>query len=274
MKNKDLLKYKKLTIGFFIFLISVFLYMLLFYTGKQGYLKKLEKLNHCVSTFNCYTTVYDDYFTENFCYPENMDEIENFRDKVKDPLYHFDDPFSKHNGNLLYIPLYNKNNKLPEGYVLLSAGIDGEINTMVEDTVFLDDSGNIYEFADNFNLYNYFFGKKDLLIEFKDGVESFISNAVKMGIYSPADFYIKYSSLLKSNRVSLSCAIKGKLLENKEKYIVISDNEFSVYCKMYKGQSNSGLLTGKIVTIVGRCNEMIDINAKTIYLTNCIVLKQ
>ncbi len=185
---------------------------------------------------------------------------------------------------MLYIPVYNEDNKLVEGYMLLSAGIDGKINTIVKDSVFFDDIntfslyntfqdsiGDIFEFNDDFNLYNYFFGEKDLLIACVDGVNSFITNAVNAGIFSPSDFYSKYSRLLNNENISLDCAIKGKLTKKKEEYIIISDNEFSVFCKMYKDKSYYVLEVGKIVTIIGKCN-LINMKTKTIYLNNCIII--
>ena len=286
MKDKNFLKHKKVIT--WILIIPVFLFMLFFYISKQNYQEKLEKLNHCVSVFNCYTAIYDDYFSENFCYPKNMDEVENFSNKVNNPLYKFTDPFSKHSKNLLYIPLYNKNNNLCEGYMLLSAGIDGKINATVEDTVFMDDikrfklynpnqikwneTQDIYEFADDFSLYNYFCGKKDLLIGYKDGVKSFILNATSMGIYSPSEVYLKYSKLLENN-VVLNCAIKARIVENNEKYIILSDDEFNVHCSMYVGRPHIDLKKDSTIIIVGKCNKKIETDTNIIYMDKCIVVE-
>ncbi len=217
-----------------------------------------------------------------------MDEVENFSNKVNNPLYKFTDPFSKHSKNLLYIPLYNKNNNLYEGYMLLSAGIDGKINATVEDTVFMDDikrfklynpnqikwneTQDIYEFADDFSLYNYFCGKKDLLIGYKDGVKSFILNATSMGIYSPSEVYLKYSKLLENN-VVLNCAIKARIVENNEKYIILSDDEFNVHCNMYVGRPHIDLKKDSTIIIVGKCNKKIETDTNIIYMDKCIVVE-
>ena len=169
---KKIFKVQRIIIWLFILVVIVFLNFLLFYLSKQDYLGKLEKLNNNISVFNFYTMIYDDYFEVNFSFPKNIYEVEKFINKINNPLYNFSDPFSKHQKDLLYIPVYNEDNKLVEGYMLLSAGIDGKINTIVKDSVFFDDIntfslyntfqdsiGDIFEFNDDFNLYNYFFGE-------------------------------------------------------------------------------------------------------------------
>ena len=281
---KKIFKVQRIIIWLFILVVILFLNFLLFYQSKQDYLGKLEKLNNNISVFNFYTMIYDDYFEVNFSFPKNINEVEKFKNKINNPLYNFSDPFSKQQKDLLYIPVYNKNNKLVEGYMLLSAGIDGKINTIVKDSVFFDDIntfslyntfqdsiGDIFEFNDDFNLYNYFFGEKDLLIACVDGVNNFITNAVNAGIFSPSEFYSKYSRLLNNGNISLACAIKGNLTKKKGEYIIMSDNEFSVFCKIYKDKSYNVLEDGKVVTVIGKCN-LINIKRKRIYINNCIII--
>ena len=45
--------------------------------------------------------------------------------------------------------IYSKNNKLREGYLLLSVGADGQIDNILNDTIFFED-------VDKLRLYNYF----------------------------------------------------------------------------------------------------------------------
>ena len=106
--------------------------------------------------------------------PEEMETME---------LVHFRDNLSRKHRWVLYVPLYSEESDSIESYILVSAGIDGKLDNVLPDSVKLHRSDwkqklklyNTNEFQDLsvnrpllhesvFNLRDYWFGKKDLLI--------------------------------------------------------------------------------------------------------------
>ena len=91
----------------------------------------------------------------------------------------FTDSLNKNQDILLYIPLYNRDTKKKESFILISAGIDGKLNTKytIGDTIYDDEYLNKFEFYNlkeyierksmKFNLWDYYFGNKDYLIRKK-----------------------------------------------------------------------------------------------------------
>lgn len=78
---------------------------------------------------------------------------------------YFEDPFNK-TQNYKYYPIYNKKNKI-KGYILLSAGIDGEINNDFDFKIYQgDNSFRLYNNNYTFNYLDYYFGKKDILVSY------------------------------------------------------------------------------------------------------------
>ena len=118
-------------------------YQAIYQKQAKEYYSHVDVLNTNTDVFNDYAEVYNRYFHKNFRYPENTASIMKFIKKdtnfAKLFVYLLKDPFSKTGANLLYYPLYSKKSNNPEGMVLISAGIDGKLNTKLKDTLFIDD---------------------------------------------------------------------------------------------------------------------------------------
>ena len=179
---------------FVLVFIGIVIILILYFNSKNSYSKKFYKLDN-LRTSLYFDYFFDDYFFEHFSYPSNVDTIDqyfkilaNSNEKYYDD---FIDPLSNSNQHIKYIPLYNRINKRIEAYVLLSAGIDGKINNVInnKDTFFIDNYQEIiasynrdsfYKTGDTiknnkaeFNFINYLFGKKDYIIFYMNGIEGY-----------------------------------------------------------------------------------------------------
>jgi hypothetical protein len=94
------------------------------------------------------------------------------KDEIKIKLtsnlqFFFIDPFSKQKKDLKYYPIYNSNEEI-KGYVLLSSGIDGEINNHFDLKLYHKDykksNFKLYDEGFSFSYFDYYFGKKDIIV--------------------------------------------------------------------------------------------------------------
>ncbi len=138
-------------------------------------------------------------------FPSSLEEMypvyqEEFADDVE--MYYFEqrcfrDPFSPTNAWVLYVPLYSENGDTIQSYLVVSAGIDGKLDNDIsekrltvsnwKETLHLynpdefewfdpdepdsmEGSNDQNLFSENlrFNLWDYWFGKKDLLVFRRD----------------------------------------------------------------------------------------------------------
>ena len=94
------------------------------------------------------------------------------------------DPFSSDLSQINLIPIFSKRASKWEGILIVSAGIDGKMNYeySLEDTIFMDEYNTLNLFynsvddlslKESFNPFNFFWGKKDLLVSYTDCRESF-----------------------------------------------------------------------------------------------------
>jgi hypothetical protein len=188
---------------YYIFIVIVVLILSIFFIYKDlknDYIKKFKKLDsHRIRLL--YQDPYINYFESNFECPHEIQEAIML--KPNNPDYnnyinrHFKDFLSrKHNYLIHYIPLFNPSNLKREGYVILSSGIDGEINNDGEDTLYITNfkeklklynPESFYKIGDtikpkskvDFNIIDYFFGNKDYLIEYINCIDVYKQQARK-----------------------------------------------------------------------------------------------
>jgi hypothetical protein len=178
-------------IYFVCFLIISILIILSIKLSKQkyneSYLDLKEKLKSDV-----YYNVFDYQFLRYGEYPESTEKVinsfieEGFQNEI---LYYFGDPFGKKDNYIEYIPLYNRKTIKREGYILLSAGIDGRINNVFKDSIFLDEDIQLrlYDKSDTtFFITKRWFGNKDWLISKVDGRQLLRDQAMPTEIQSLA----------------------------------------------------------------------------------------
>jgi len=155
----------------------------------------------------------------------------------------FGDSLNEFGHILLYVPLYSRQTNKKESLVLISAGIDGKLNTQynVGDTIYDDeylDTFNFYNVQEyinresmKFNIWDYLFGKKDYLVRYY--------NCVDNNDYLPMTLeYEKYRMHPKriKESISLIAAFEKDTLIDNQRTIVLKSwiDGYRAYCKMHK----------------------------------------
>lgn len=248
-----------------------------------------ERMNEYVfhnNVFNDYSGSFEFFFLHHSRYPSDLNELKSFINSDKD--YNFlvgllKDPFSKHGSNLYYVPLYSNLSNLREGCALISTGIDGRINNTIKDTMYIDDIKKLkfynnienpvkppYQEPDTtFSLINYLFGKRDLLVFYKDGIESFINNNRHFGV---CDFYTRINGYKIVEDQTFDCTILGEVKEVTNIFVNLGNDSINIYCFMYKGREFS-FIDGDSAKIAGQFTGDYDIEKNIIYLSNCIQIR-
>jgi len=197
-------KYILITAGILVSVLLCYFYSAI----KKKYIENfLELYERSWVVGALYDTPYVDYsFNNNLELPETFEDIrkelkKDFDDNLDDVQYGYDDYINDYVRDFLskeapgfihYIPLYNPDNLKRENFVLLSAGIDGKINNRYDwrDTLFLNDFQDKLKLYDRnklisifddvtaekkvyFNIFYYFFGKKDILIVSGDIIDTY-----------------------------------------------------------------------------------------------------
>jgi hypothetical protein len=232
-----------------------------------------------------YGSIFIGFFSENFRYPYQIDELYDF---FNDSIFNksvekiLNDPFSKRNRPLLYIPVYSISNKLCEGYLLISAGIDGKLDNSAKDTIYFEDISKFKfynsvkaatkltyrEFDSTFSYKNFLFGNKDLMVEYANGIEIFKNNAIRR-IFTPTKLM---SKLYPKGFTRLACTVEGEVKEISNDTIVVFDSLTSAVCSMYKGIPHDIKRFEKI-KIAGYFRNKIDPINRIIYLENGIIIE-
>lgn len=263
--------------------IIIVLFSIKYFLSKKDYKIKFNEFTENNDVLN-YTMPYQSYFSENFEYPENIEKLKEFylgSVRYNELLNHLKDPFLKKDGNFLYVPVYSKFNKLREGYLLISAGIDRGIDNIVNDTIYFNNLNSIKfynditisqswtyrEFEYKFNFKDYLFGSRDLLVEYVNGVDIFINN-FKERLYTPTSLMNK---LHPKGFSKFDCCVEGQVKRINDDTIIIFDSKYNVICNMYKGRKTD-FEESDIIKIVGQYKNKIDTLKNNVYLDNCIVL--
>ncbi|OYT14736.1 MAG: hypothetical protein B7C24_16730 [Bacteroidetes bacterium 4572_77] len=172
-------------------LLVLLILVLLFILGYSIYINMESKRNLVIldDKHNYYSPdmrIYD-FVNKNNRFP-SVSEFKIYCDSLVNSKknFIFFDPFSSIEANLYYHPLFQDETKKIAGYILLSAGIDGEINNNIKDSLFYNKSlfnklslyqeisinennffWSIEELNNNIGLlmssYYKFFGDKDIL---------------------------------------------------------------------------------------------------------------
>ena len=198
----------------------------------------------------------------NLIYNENI-KYEDFN-YIRDQFYL--DPFSKDSAFFFYKPIYNKYNNKREACLLLSAGIDGKINTILPDTIYLNDSLNINTYNDYNQKYNYcfsWFGKKDILVLKLDGItnmktfnKNFSLNTIVNYFKDSKNKHIKYNQML-NKAICTEGVVDSVISKYNDKYIVLKDSNIHLLFNLYYPDSISTNI-GKSIKLLGICNKYLD----------------
>ncbi len=275
--------------SFFIIFILLIIFLVNYMKIKNGYYEKVgQYCNINDGIFNQYVLSYEYFFNEYFEYPENVSELQKYiRNNQKDYINMFNnllmDPFSKNDSSFLYIPLYSKKSKMREGFAIISAGIDGKINNIINDTMYINDIDKLrfynkvgdpdsppyYKPDSTFKLLNYCFGKKDLLVYYKDGVASYINNNRE---FTPITLYQMIIKFRQLDKQIITLTLFGIVDSVFNDHITIKENDITAYCNMYSGRD---LFVKPGDTIKLACFFKGEINRgnRIIKLKNCIKIE-
>jgi len=190
----------------------------------------------------------------------------------------------KTNGKLKYIPLYNKNNLKREGFILVSAGFDGKMNNSINEnnTVYTHnykDNLSVYNPTDSIlwneyspNLFNYFFGKKDLIFYAENSIETFKQQGIIKEVIANEEIIrsIKNESFRKKTRV-WHFAVDSIHLENTydNDSLDFEIDGYLLRLKMYVDQKINN--NWDDMSFVGNI-EFFNDSLRNVIFNNCIVI--
>ncbi len=266
-------------------ILIVVLYVGLRFSCSSSYLSTIKVITSNLENLN-YQKAFQDFFSSTFSYPIDMNELYNFNKgalRYEEFVSKMKDPFSKIDNDFLYVPLISRKNNLPEGYLLISAGIDGKLNTKIEGALYFDEVNSLLlynnpvmsndlsyqEIESEFKLSHCLFGKKDLLIEYINGINVFISNAIQ-NKHTPSSLFEKVNK--KRRLKKMDCSVMGRGINIGAGRIVIQDDNQNVICNMYEGKEYN-FTDGKQIEIVGSFRNRIDEATNSVFLDNCILLE-
>lgn len=191
------------------------------------------------------------------------ESIENIRET---PYRFLVDPFS---GNFFYyIPVMNKKYKRPEGYYLLSAGIDSKINNKNLDKGAL----KLYDSA-SFSYKDWYFGDKDLLVS-EGSIEDWLSESSGMDV-SMRWLSKRYDS---TGRRMLPRIVKfyGSVNSVGTDHFLVKENQSDLrgICYLAPSVGQLAISTGDTIHVKGIYNK-ISFDPDTVFtFLNCIILEK
>lgn len=155
---------------------------------------------------------------------------------------YFPDSLNRCKHILCYVPLYNRETKKKESFILISAGIDGKLNSNYSrgDTIYDDEYLNKFEFYNlkeyserksmEFSIWKYLFGKKDYLVRYYNCIEEGHSMPQTLEYYN---YRLHQPEPLNSMSVIASFE-KDTIVDNKSTIILKSWMDgYKAFCKMH-----------------------------------------
>ncbi|HUW06275.1 MAG TPA: hypothetical protein VMW01_08430 [Williamwhitmania sp.] len=234
-----------------------------------------------------YNLVFENFFANYFRYPYSIEEFYNYWEGDTVGFGYagakklMQDPFSVKGSDLLYVPIYSRASKESEGFLLISAGIDGKIDNQIKDTIYFESvkTLRLYNYLApattltyrkynlHFSFKDYLLGNSDLMVEYADGIAIFLNNASHR-VYTPTQLMNK---LYPRGFTRLDCSVEGKVKSVNDSTVAITDDTCSVVCTMYKGRPFKAN-KNELVRIAGCFRNKLDPKTKTIYLDHCIAV--
>lgn len=215
------------------------------------------------------------YFLEHGWFPDSLQQldtifsrkflIKNLEDIRETRYRFFVDPFS---GKFYhYAPVINEKYSKPDGYYLLSAGIDAKINNKILNEGKL----RLYDSA-FFNYFDYYFGEKDLLVR-QGSIDDWISSD---------GFYLTFDDLVESYNpdhrrdASLHGLIEfyGVVDSVNADHFIVRNSQKSGICYLAPSASSQAIVSGDSVRAKGIYNKISFEPDTSFTFLNCIVLER
>lgn len=249
------------------------LFFVFFSACTRKYQEKIDKYNYFLKNKFLLSSDYLDYYIDNGFFPETneiYDYILNTPDLLEYNSFIFD-PFSNKKATYKYIPVYDKNTKRSNSFILLSTGIDCEINNIIEDSLFKEDiSGlKIYDNS-NYSFFNTIFGKKDLLFLYISGYKFMLLYTHEFNPDSLFDYLSIHSS---SSIIRYKTSInKIKIQSTKEYDFIITDGQYKIKNILYNKNDLIKILqtSQDSICFIGIKKEL-DTNSNEITFNNVII---
>ena len=268
---------KKYIVSFFLVLLFCLILYDYFHTKKNFY-KKMEGISLEIDKGIFLRSLLTEYYFEYGQFPGSIADLDSlyFSSGSENENYtiarhnYLIDPFSKSNDYFFYKPIYDKNTKLREGYIILSRGPDGKINNSFKDTLFLDDSIHVKDYLGSkhknikFNYLNKYFGKKDFYLNpyYATGKELLIMNTC--GCITIQKLLINIKDNICWKVVCLKCSLSDISLRNKG--VTCSENGIIINIS-FKGQVPDNFYSDTI-NIIGIVR---DKKENTIFMDNAFL---
>lgn len=283
-------------------LIIGLIVFLMFYSKniKSLYIKNLNEVEYRKNNF-LYQDSFLFYFNHESKYPVNIDEAMLIKPDNPDYNIYLDsqlkDYLNKESALIQYIPVYDKANLRINAFLLVSAGIDGKIDNNItkDDTIFIDDFDkklnfyNISSIQDSislrpsdkgtkFNIFDYFFGKKDYLISYINFHDYYRSQVRKNYLLqSLIDQVLNYNYSGDRSKKTLQQVYEytgiysHDTIMNDTTYVCMQDDEYIVRSRLLCNK-NICSSEGDSITLIGLLSN-INTKSKIIDFKNCFCIK-
>lgn len=216
------------------------------------------------------------YFFEHGWFPDSLEQIDtilsrkivkgDIEDFIETPYRFYIDPFSDE--FYYYLPVMNEKYGKPEGYYLLSAGIDSKINNRKLDKGAL----KLYDSA-SFSYLDWYFGDKDLLVS-EGSIEDWLSESSGMEV-SMRWLAKRYDS---TGRRMLPRSVKfyGTVDSvGTDRFLVKEDqSDLRGVCYIAPSVDQLAIVEGNIVQVKGIYNKIIFQPDTVFTFLNCIILEK
>jgi len=285
---------KKSYILIFILSMLILAFILVLYRyynkSRREYYNSFNSIQN-VKTGARYELLLSQYFFDNWECAKNLEEVIPY--ESHDPKYeslkerYFKDFLSSRKGFINYVPLYNRLNLKREAFLIISAGIDGKINNVIneEDTIFIDEFEEKFRFYNpageiipnnhlpdpdsTFHLMKLLFGKKDYIIQYIDCIELFKSQTIgTIPIHKLVDFLDKENGRIREEFFTYKGVVYNDTVINKGKYILFRSNNYRIWNKLYYDTIQE-IYLGDSVAFTGEFIR-IDPEKKLIHFEKCI----
>jgi hypothetical protein len=261
---------------FLIGLVILVIITLLFfdYRSKKDKFEVLKKEYELSIGFEQTVGLISSYFLEHGWFPDSLQQLDtifnheihvkNFEDIRETRHRFFVDPFS---GKFYhYIPAINEKYGKPEGYYLLSAGIDSKINNKEnKGTLKLHDSVS-------FSYFDYYFGKKDLLVD-QRSIEDWISSD---GFDLTFDDLAENYNLDHRRHAALHGLIEfyGVVDSVNTDHFTVIDRQKKGVCYLAPSVDKLAITSGDTVQVKGIYNRVSVDPDTTFTFLNCVILEK
>lgn len=275
---------KALTSG--IVIVGILSFVVFYQVTKKEYQKKVEKTDLSRLGFDGSSVQYASQISSYFPYsdfnlPNDLAVIAKKRyikgvDQNSFFQLFFNDPLNKEGGTVLYVPLYDRLTNKKEAFILISAGIDGVLNSAYNhsDTIYEKDFLKKFSFYNQsqyverksmkFNLWEYLFGKKDYLVWYYNCYErNKYYKSVTLDIYNK-----RKMKLQPLQNISIKGHLLNDTIKSGNRILTLSSGGLKAHCMLHR-HNNEMLTKGDTIAITGYFEKISEDG--TYHIGHCLI---